>query len=126
VTFEIRGALRALFVAWIVAWPCQGLAQPAYEASQPFHEESAEVPEEYRAHLAPFSFGGLTLSKRGVEYRTAFLVKRREFPFRVWGGRMRKQPALGIDFEPVMRNGKLRVGAYGTIEEFGFAIRVRY
>ncbi len=128
--FEIGGALRPLFFAWIVSWPSQAFAGPPQQKEAPkpehFAEEIADVPEAYRARLVPLALGRLTLSKRGLEYRTAFMLKRGELPFRVWGGRTRKQPALGIDFEPTLRRQKVRFGAYGTPDEVGVAIRLRY
>ena len=54
------------------------------------------------------------------------LLRRREVPFRVWGGRKHKQPALGIEFERRTGNTRVRAGAYGTQQHFGLALRIRY
>ncbi len=126
--FEIGGRLRPLFVAWIVAWPSSSIAElPTPNGlRQPVSREDGApaAPDDTRSKA--LSCGGLSVGKRGIEYRNAFVVRRRELSYRVWGGRARKQIALGVDFEPRLRNNRLRIGAYGTQNGFGVALRLRY
>ncbi len=188
--FEIAGALRPVLVAWIVAWPSAGLADPTpkpaappsppptasdplppLHPAAPLRSASAEIsaatgpapsasaiaalppadaagtplaaPEPAVHALLPIpetprsasrfetlsrelSLDHFAVGKRGVEYRNSVVIHRRELTYRIWGGRKHRQPALGIEIQPRLRDRKLRIGAYGTQSRVGFTLRLRY
>lgn len=130
-----RGGLSGrLIIGWIALWPVAGSAEPASvpDPITPHLEHVAPVSPSPRhrvtpmLQLAPFSFDAIGIGKRGIEYRSTLSLRRREIPFRVWGGRKHKQPALGIEFEKRSGATRIRAGAYGTQERIGLAIRIRY
>ncbi len=129
------GCAGRLIIGWIALWPALGLAEPTPvpDPSSAGAVEQADVHAPSPRHravpvlqLAPFSVDAIRIGKRGIEYRSTLSLRRREIPFRVWGGRKHKQPALGIEFERRTGNTRVRAGAYGTQEHFGLALRIRY
>ncbi len=133
--FGRGGFAGRLIIGWIALWPAIGAAEPPPVSDpEPHARVEYEVPfgpsPRHRVtptvQLAPFSFDAIGIGKRGVEYRSTLSLRRREIPFRVWGGRKHKQPALGIEFEKRSGTTRFRAGAYGTQKRIGLAIRIRY
>ena len=59
-------------------------------------------------------------------YRRSVAIGRRTVPVRFWAGRAHKRVTVGVLFEPDLRRQKLRFGAYGSPDNVGFEMRLRY
>ena len=134
--FAIKRVLRPLLptclAACAAAWPYSVAAESLSPAPGRSADAMTSVVPQPRVQFVEHSSGralpsGLRLGGHGLEFRDVFVLRGRELPYKLWGGRSAtKQIGIGIDVEPSLRARRLRVGAYGTLQGGGLTLRLRY